>query len=107
LAISAPAWSQQGSDAPAPSASASSTLPSAPAPVRSEFHVRYVNGDSVYIDGGREAGLAEGTKVVLKQNPSAADSTKEQGVEPGVLARLTVVAVATTSAVCQVTASSR
>jgi hypothetical protein len=98
LTIAVPAWSQQGSDAPAPSA---------PAPVRSAFHVRYVNGESVYIDGGREAGLAEGTKVVLKQNPSGADSAKEQVIEPGVLARLTVVAVATTSAVCQVTASSR
>src|ERR1039457_4874353 len=44
------------------------------APVRSDFHVRYVNSANVYIDGGHNAGLAEGTKLVLKQDP-----TKEIG----------------------------
>ena len=27
------------------------------APVRANFHVRYVNGSNVYIDAGRDAGL--------------------------------------------------
>lgn len=75
------------------------------APVQSEFRVRYVSEDSVYIDGGRNAGLTEGTKLILKQNPSA--SSEEKALEPGVLARLTVVAVASTSAVCRVAASAR
>jgi hypothetical protein len=98
LVVVAPGWSQQAPDTP----------PSSPtAPVRSEFHVRYVNGDSVYIDAGRDAGLTEGTKVILKQNPSVAGSVEEKVIEAGVLARLTVVAVASTSAVCQVTASTR
>ena len=34
--------------------------------VHSEFRVRYVSEGSVYIDGGRDAGLTEGTKLILK-----------------------------------------
>lgn len=98
VAMAVPAWGQQAADAPANSA---------PTPVRSEFRVRYVSGDSVYIDAGRDAGLTEGTKVILKENPASADAAKEKVLEPGVLARLQVVAVASTSAVCQVTASTR
>jgi hypothetical protein len=76
-----------------------------PVPVRSEFHVRYVNQDSVYIDAGRNAGLAEGMKLILKQD--AKTTGAEKSLEPGVLARLTVTAVASTSAVCQVSAATR
>jgi hypothetical protein len=75
------------------------------APVRSEFHVRYVSQDSVYIDGGRDAGLTEGTKLILKQNAGAAG--EEKVLDPGILARLSVVAVASTSAVCQIAATAR
>ncbi|HEY1987223.1 MAG TPA: hypothetical protein VGG85_17540 [Terracidiphilus sp.] len=75
---------------------------------RTEFHVRYVSGASIYIDGGRDAGLAEGTRIVLKQAPSKADSSKpEKALEPGILANLTVVSAASTSAVCEVDASTR
>ena len=78
------------------------------APVRADFHVRYVSGNSVYIDAGRDAGLVEGTKLVLKQDPSKQDSdTTNTAIEPGIVARLTVVAVASTSAVCEVNASKR
>jgi hypothetical protein len=73
--------------------------------VHSEFRVRYVSEGSVYIDGGRDAGLTEGTKLILKQNASAPG--EEKVLEPGVLARLTVVAVASASAVCQVSAKAR
>jgi hypothetical protein len=75
------------------------------AQVKSEFRVRYVSEDSVYIDGGRDAGLTEGTKLILKQN--AAAPGEEKALEPGVLARLSVIAVASTSAVCHVSASAR
>lgn len=78
------------------------------ADVPTEFRIRYVNGSNVYIDGGRSAGLAEGMVLVLKQSlqtdPTAAGN---QAVAPGVIAQLRVVAVASTSAVCEVTASSR
>jgi len=73
------------------------------------FHVRYVNGAEVYIDGGRVAGLAEGTKLVLKELPNkdADGKANAPALEPGVVARLTVVSVASTSAVCEVSAAAR
>ena len=68
------------------------STPSSNASNHVEFHVRYVNGAEVYVDGGRSAGLAEGTKLVLKESPSAkSDDQKEAAIEPGVVARLTVV----------------
>ena len=82
--------------------------PVAAAPTRTEFHVRYVSGTNLYIDGGRHAGLAEGTKLVLKQNPNRpATDVAEAALEPGVIAKLTVVSVASTSAVCEIVATAR
>ena len=80
--------------------------PSQTAPVQTEFHVKYVSGTNVYIDAGRDAGLAEGTKIVLKQEPAKADDN-DAAVQPGVVAKLTVISVATTSAVCQVDETTR
>lgn len=81
---------------------------STPTPVRRTFQVRYVNGSNVYIDGGRDAGLAEGTELVLKQDPTKpASDAANAALEPGVVAKLTVVAVASTSAVCEVGKSTR
>lgn len=78
------------------------------APLRSNFHIRYVSGINVYVDGGRDAGLAEGTKLVVKQDPTKpADDAANAAIEPGILAKLTVVSVASNSAVCEVNASSR
>jgi hypothetical protein len=89
-----------------PGAGAAAT--SQAAPMRTEFHVRYVNGTDVYIDAGRDAGLAEGTKIVLKQSPSKVpDAVADAPVEPGIVATLTVVSLASTSAVCQVNSSTR
>ncbi len=91
--------------AAAPSIPATTT---ASAPVRNDFHVRYINGTNVYIDAGRDAGLVEGTKLVLKQDPSKpSDDAANKALEPGVVAKLSVVAVASTSAVCEVVATSR
>jgi len=88
---------------------ASAAAPAAAAPVaRSDFRIRYVNGSNVYIDGGRDGGLAEGTKLVLKQDPAKpADDKKNVAIEPGIVAKLTVVSVASMSAVCEVNSSSR
>jgi hypothetical protein len=83
-----------------------SPAPSQAAPMRTEFHVKYVNGTNVYIDAGRNAGLDEGTRIVLKQAPAKSEDNAAP-VEPGIVARLTVVSVATTSAVCQVDKTSR
>jgi hypothetical protein len=84
------------------------TPQSTPASVRRVFHVGYVNGPNVYIDGGRDAGLAEGTALVLKQDPTKpANDPANASIEPGIVAKLTVVAVASTSAVCEVGKSAR
>src|SRR5579864_7192643 len=82
------------------------SAPSAAAPMRLEFHVKYVNGSNVYIDAGRNAGLEEGTKLVLKQAPANPDDN-DAPVQPGVVAKLTVVSLASTSAVCQVDETTR
>lgn len=79
--------------------------PVADGPARTEFEVRYVNGTDVYIDGGRAAGLSEGVVLVLRQ--STANVQKDRAIEPGIVAKLRVVAVASASAVCEVTVSSR
>jgi hypothetical protein len=90
-------------------AEAPTTAPrSATAPVRAEFHVRYISGANVYIDGGRNAGLAEGTKLILKQDPKKpAGDPSNAALQPGIVAKLTVVSVASTSAVCEVQAAAR
>ena len=78
------------------------------APVRSTFHVRYVSGTSVYVDGGRDAGLTEGMALVLKQDPTKpANDASNAAIEPGIIARLKVIAVASTSAVCEIDKSAR
>jgi hypothetical protein len=84
------------------------TTPTPAAPERTRFRVRYVSGANVYIDGGRNAGLAEGTKLVLKQDPTRpATPGMNAPLEPGVIAKLTVVSVASSSAVCEVVGTTR
>jgi hypothetical protein len=91
-------------EATAPTAAA----PTATAPARVQFQVRYISGSEVYIDAGRDAGLAEGTKLVLKQDPTKPSTDGTQAaLEPGVIAKLSVVSVASTSAVCEVEAKAR
>jgi hypothetical protein len=93
---------------PAPEPGPVAAAQSVAAPVRTDFHVLYVNGPNVYIDGGRTSGLAEGTKLVLKLNPSKPEKDLVAPVlEPGVIAKLAVVSVASTSAVCEITAKSQ
>lgn len=65
---------------------------------RTVFHVRYVAAGSVYLDGGREAGLSEGFHLTLKR------------VKPGdpvlpapVVGEVTIISVAANSAVCEIT----
>ena len=89
-------------------AASMAVAPTPATPMRTDFHVRYISGSNVYIDGGRDAGLAEGTRLVLKQDPAKpAKAGVEAALEPGVIARLAVVAVASTSAVCEVEAKAR
>jgi hypothetical protein len=76
--------------------------------MRTNFRVLYISGPNVYINGGRDAGLVEGTKLVLKQDPSQLPKeTDGAPLEPGVVAKLTVVSVASGSAICEVNATAR
>jgi hypothetical protein len=53
-------------------------------PARTDFHVKYVSGNDVYIDGGTSSGLAEGTELIIKQNTSLSDQqAANTTIEPG------------------------
>jgi hypothetical protein len=98
----------QGSGAGQTPAAPSADAHNAPAPVISDFHVRYVSGPNVYIDGGRSAGLTVGTQLVLKMKTTgAAQDGADTALQPGVIAKLNVVSVASTSAVCEIVSSTR
>jgi hypothetical protein len=91
-----------------PDASAPAAPPPTAAPVRTEFQVRYISGSNVYIDGGTSSGLVEGTQLILKQSTSLSDEeAAKTSLEPGIVAKLKVVSVASTSAVCEVIATGR
>lgn len=95
---------QDAAPAPAPVAESAAAATTA----RADFQIRYVNGSDVYIDGGRDSGLAEGTQLVLKQDAKkSGDDAGNKAVDAGVVAKLTVVSVASMSAVCEVTTTSR
>ena len=90
------------------SAFAAVSAPAAAEPARTDFHIKYVSGTDVYIDGGTSSGLAEGTEMIVKQKTSVSDEqAAATSIEPGVIARLKVVSVASTSAVCEVVATKR
>lgn len=84
--------------------------------VRASFRVRYVASDAVYVEGGRSAGLSEGTKLVIKAEPAAAaksegnaatESLAADAESAGIVATLKVVSVAETSAVCDIISATR
>jgi len=78
------------------------------AQLQTVFHVRFISGTNVYIDGGRNAGLVEGTKLILKQDPKKlAGDPSNVALEPGIIAKLRVVSVASTSAVCEIESKAR
>jgi hypothetical protein len=101
LILAAPACRAQEMDSSIP-------LPPAEVSTRTDFHVKYVSGTDVYIDGGTSSGLTEGTELILKQKTSLSDEeSAATSIEPGVIARLKVISVASTSAVCEVVATKR
>ncbi|MBZ5524474.1 MAG: hypothetical protein LAP21_19725, partial [Acidobacteriia bacterium] len=83
-----------------------STSPTGPteslSPGRVAFTVKYVAQDAVYIDGGKNAGLAEGMMLFIQRGgtpdkPDAAADGKSNEV-----AELAVVSVSSSSAVCEI-----
>lgn len=81
--------------------------------VQTTFRVRYVTLGAVYVEGGRSAGLSEGMKLVIRQNPGVTSSSSsaspgdEPPPEPPLIAELKVVSVAETSAVCELVSHTR
>jgi AMIN domain len=69
--------------------------------LRTVFHVKFVQQDAAYIDAGRNEGIADGMKLVVVNADSAAAAPNN--VSPAaVVAELTVVGIAETSAVTQI-----
>ncbi|HLK18658.1 MAG TPA: hypothetical protein VKT81_06870 [Bryobacteraceae bacterium] len=64
---------------------------------RTVFQVRYIAAGAVYIDGGRQAGLAEGFHVTIKRKQPG-----QSEMEARVLGEAVIVSVASTSAVCEI-----
>lgn len=71
------------------------------AALKTDFKVKYVAEDAVYIDGGKSAGLAEGMVLALKHAGDPAANGSDLANRP-VVAEVAVVSVSNTSAVCEV-----
>ena len=65
-----------------------------------QFKIKAVSADSVYIDGGSNAGMQQGMRLIVRDSTSSADDADSS--REGLVAELRVVAVATTSAVAEV-----
>jgi hypothetical protein len=71
--------------------------------VRTTFRVKYVADGVVYIDGGRSAGLIEGSKLEIKRTDTTALPSGTSTVRASrIIARLAVLSVAESSAVCEI-----
>jgi hypothetical protein len=69
--------------------------------IRTLFHIKFVQQDTAYIDGGRTAGLAEGMKLLV--SAPGPDGQLPRGISAdSAVAELTVVAIAETSAATQI-----
>ena len=71
------------------------------ADLRTEYRIRFVRQDTVYLDGGYEAGLKEGMTLVVRDPAPATVGVGNGPADPAV-ARLVIVGVASTSAVAEV-----
>ena len=117
-------WSMQltVAQSPQPASTPQGAQPTTPVEMHTTFRVRYINGANVYVEGGRSTGLAEGTRLLVRAGAASTttqsrDSDSHQSAEPEkaaddssgliTIAELKVVAVAETSAVCEVVSSTR
>ena len=98
---------QPGQVVAAPVESGNSTVSTGPPPpqdsavagavnVQTEFKIKYVSEDVVYLSSGRSAGLAEGMKLTIRRAAMDANGAAND------VAQLEVVSVAATSAVCEI-----
>ena len=68
--------------------------------MRTEFHVKFVEEESAYIDGGRSSGLTEGMRLLVKGSITDAANQPSDSSLP--IAELVVIGVAETSAVTEI-----
>ena len=74
---------------------------SAGALMKTDFHVKYVAEDAIYIDGGKGAGLVEGMVLTLKHPGDPTANGSDLANRPAI-AEVSVVSVSNTSAVCEI-----
>jgi hypothetical protein len=79
----------------------SATPPVPNSDLQTVFHVKFVQQDAAYIDAGRNAGLAAGMKLVAV-TPDPTGALPNNAQPDAVLAELTVVGIAETSAVTEI-----
>jgi|GEM_PF-337792 len=72
----------------------------------SSFKIKFVTPGAVYLEGGRNVGLAEGMKLVVRDDTIKA-SDNPDAPDPRIIAELEVVSVAETSAVTEIKKSKR
>jgi hypothetical protein len=72
------------------------------------YRVKYVADGTIYLIGGRSAGLTEGMKLIVKRTGSIVPSTGSGEMSASyIVAELTVASVADNSAVCDITKTNR
>src|SRR6202035_624780 len=79
-------------------------------PPHRTFKVKYIAGNTVYIDGGVNSGLRSGMKLDIRghQSPSGtSESLDRRNDEKVLVASLRIIGVAATSAITEVLASER
>jgi hypothetical protein len=75
--------------------------------VRTVFKVKYVAEGVAYLDAGRNAGLAEGMKLVIRETTSSPTSPDVDAADPGKVAELEVISTAENSAVVEIHSPAR
>jgi hypothetical protein len=73
----------------------SAASPTTAAPVKVDFRVKYVAEDAIYIEGGKDAGLAEGMSLTIARTEAGSPA-------PHNIAEVTVVSVSNSSSVCEI-----
>ncbi|MBZ5568374.1 MAG: hypothetical protein LAN64_11055 [Acidobacteriia bacterium] len=85
---------------PQPQQDSPVVLPPSGLHVQTMFKVKYVAEHSVYLNGGRAAGLSEGMKLTIRRRAQRSDAANASGAVD--TAELEVASVASASAVCEV-----
>ena len=75
--------------------------------MRTAFQVKYVEGETAYLDGGRSSGLSEGMNLFVKDEKKPAAGGGAGDSTGGPAAELVVIGVAETSAVTEIRSPKR